>query len=249
MLQLTDVAIYNLDNQLVLANASGKLNEEKSANAFNTTLNLSNAATNKLSVGDSYYAVGLTEGNKPVRSETVKCIQDGATPTFEGSIPFPQQPSNFAALGGSEADMLIQYNNYSQTTFDRSTWGANLQYGFGGLTTSPGPTLAAGAGQQSIGANQILSSVDEGPADVYLCWAQGINFGVWIHFNFQMFGIGPRPVWYVSTNGSAWALAGSNPADPYTWDSSAVGFNIVGTPNSGHSSLTVSVVITQLSNS
>jgi hypothetical protein len=250
MTNLKNVTIYNLKNEIICSSVDGTLNQGKSAQSFNTNLNLSVKEPSKLVVGQTYYAIGLNEDNVPMRTEKISCKIAGNNPSFEGSIKFPEKPVDYqpkrATADASDADMLIQYTNYSSTQFDRSTWGANLQDGFGGLTNSPGPILIANAGQQSIGASQILGALDEGPADIYLCWASGINFGVWIHFNFQMFGLGPRPIWYVSTNGSNWALAGSNPADPYTWDTSAVGFNIVGTPTSGHSSLTVEVTITNL---
>jgi hypothetical protein len=159
-----------------------------------------------------------------------------------GSVAFCEKQ---AEIGSDDASMLINYLNFSPTTFDRSTYGSMLQYGFGSLTVAPGPFLQAMSGQQAIGANQLLNVLDEGPADILLCWsAQTFNFGVWIHFNFQMFGLGPRPVWYVSTNGSNWVLAGSDPAFPYTFEESQVGgLKIVATPTSGHSSLTVNVVI------
>jgi hypothetical protein len=250
MLKLSNVSIYNLKDELVLSKSSGYLNQHKDQSTFKSNLKLSGAEDNQLTIGESYYAVGIGENNMPVRSEIIQCSKTGTSPVFQGSFTFPDKPEKAKpgdlAGAASEADMLIEYTNYSSTAFNLSTWGANLQYGFGGLTNSPGPILLAHSGQQSIGASQILGVVDEGPADIYLCWAQGINFGVWIHFNFQMFGMGPRPVWYVPTNGSDWKLASNDPATPYTWDPSAVGFNIVGTPTSGHSSLTVSVVITDL---
>jgi hypothetical protein len=61
-----------------------------------------------------------------------------------------------------------------------------------------------------------------------------------------MWGIGPRPIWYVTTNGSDWALAGADASDPYTWNSSALGYNVAGTPTSGSASLTVNVIITDI---
>jgi hypothetical protein len=245
-MKLRNLNVYNLKNEIVISNSIGLMKQEKTKDSFNTALRVSRATGSRLKVGESYYAVGIREDGLPTRSEMVQCKSLGSNANFEGILKFPDKPIESNALAASDADILIQYTNYSSTQFTRSTWGSNLQDGFGGLTNSPGPLLAANSGQQSIGASQILGALDEGPADIYLCWAAGINFGVWIHFNFQMFGIGPRPIWYVTTNGSAWALAGSDPADPYTWDSQALGYSVIGTPTSGHSSLTVSVVITNL---
>jgi hypothetical protein len=249
MVKLSSVSVYDLQDEVVYSKSNGNLNQEKSDSSFNTSLDLS-FGEGSLTEGESYYAVGLGEDNSPIRTEMIKCVVAGNSPTFEGSIIFPQKPQNAGQKGtlkaASEADMLIQYTNYSSTQFDRSTWGSNLQEGFGGLTNSPGPTLMANSGQQSIGASQNLSILDEGPADIFLCWSKGINFGIWIHFNFQFVGQGFRPIWYVSTNGSAWRLAGSDPSVPYTWDPLAVGFDIVATPTSGHNSLSVNAIITDI---
>jgi hypothetical protein len=246
--QLTNVTIYNSANEAVCHKSTGFLIEKKTHNSFDTRLHLSTPKFAKLKAGESYYAVGTKENGGPVRSETVICVVPGPKPIFEGSIPFLETPKDFkpGLSAGSDADILIQYVNFSSTQFQRSTWGFNLQTGFGYPTNSPGPILLANSGQQSIGAAQRLGWFDEGPADIYLCWASGSNFGVWIHFNFRMWGIGPRPIWYVTTNGSAWALAGGDASDPYTWDSSALGYNVVGTPTSGSASLTVNVTITDV---
>jgi hypothetical protein len=246
--QLTDVTIYNSANEAICHKCTGTLVEKKTHNSFDTRLHLSTPKLARLKAGESYYAVGTRQNGGPVRTETVTCTIPGPKPVFEGSIPFSETPKDFkpGLAAASDADILIQYTNYSSTQFQRSTWGANLQTGFGYLTNSPGPTLLANSGQQSIGAAQRLGWFDEGPADIYLCWASGSNFGVWIHFNFRMWGIGPKPIWYVTTNGSQWALAGSDAADPYTWNSSALGYNVAGTPTSGSASLTVNVIITDI---
>lgn len=249
-MELSNVTLYNIKNEIVFSKLIGKYSQNKTSISFNTNLKLLIKDPSALVIGDSYYAIGIKSDGMPAKTEIVNCVDNSKSAIFEGVVNFPEKPDGFdeskKLSAASEADILIEYTNYSSTEFDRSTWGSNLQDGFGGLTNSPGPILKANSGQQSIGASQILGALDEGPADIYLCWAKGINFGVWIHFNFQMFGIGPRPEWYVTTNGSDWALAGADPSTPYTWDSSAVGFDIEGTPTSGHSSLTVGVVITNL---
>ncbi len=250
MTNLTNVSIYNLNDDVVLSNAQGSLEEVKTDVSFNSTLSVSGGeGTNLLKVGESYYAIGFKEDGLPTRSETVQCTGTGNQHSFEGKVAFPQKPQgynqNVVRAEASEADMLIKFTNYSSTQFNIGIHGANLQYGFGGLTNSPGPILKANSGVQSIGASQILSTLDEGPADIYLEWVNNIKFGVWIHFNFQMFGLGPRPIWYVTTNGSQMTPSGNDPSTPYTWDQSLVnGLKIVGTPTSGHSSLVVDVTIT-----
>jgi len=71
-------------------------------------------------------------------------------------------------------------------------------------------------------------------------------FGVWIHFNYQMFRLGPRPIWYVFSHGmSNWQLSGDDPSQPYTWPKS-LGFNVVGSPTSGANSLSINVTITDI---
>jgi hypothetical protein len=250
MIKLSNVSIYNLKDEVIYSKSSGNLDQQKSDSSFETSLNLS-LGDGKLVIGESYYAIGIRDDDLPIRTQTMNCIDASDNPRFEGSIAFPEKPQG--AMAGntlkatSEADILIDCFNYSSSEFNRSTWGAALEYFFGGLTNSPGPVLMATAGRQTIGASQNWSSIDEGPADICLSWVnKNINFGVWIHFNFQLFGLGDRPIWYVATNGGSWKLAGSDPSVPYTWDPSAVGFNITATPTSGHQSLSVEVVITDI---
>lgn len=243
-LQLDEITVYNAGDTAVLEHvAKGELTQTKLPDSFATAINLPGASADALAAGDSYYVVGLQPDGYPFRSEAVQLQSaKGGALVLAGSIALGDRTAAVAA--DSQADMLINYSNYSSTSFSLSTNWSNLQDGFGGLTSSPGPILQASSGHQSMGANQLLSTLDEGPADIGLCWAAGYNFGVWIHFNFQMLDMGPRPVWYVTTNGSAWVLAGSDPSNPYTWDASQVGgLKIVGSPTSGHSSLTVDVVI------
>lgn len=250
MKNLTNVSVYNLKNEVILSDAQAILEQQKTDNSFNTSLSISGGnLVSQLEVGESYYAIGF-EDNLPTRSETVQCIAASTNPTFKGKVVYPEKPQGFTPkntirAAASDADMLIKFTNYSSTQFNIGIHGANLQDGFGGLTNSPGPILLANSGVQSIGASQLLSTLDEGPADIYLEWVNGIKFGVWIHFNFQMFDLGPRPIWYTTTNGSPFVLSGTDPSTPYTWDpTKVVGFKIVGTPTSGHSSLTVDVTIT-----
>ena len=246
--KLTNITIYNLANEAICRKCTGFLIEKKTPNSFDTTLHLSMPQLAPLKAGESYYAVGIRQDGGPVRTETVQCTVPGSKPVFQGSIPFPETPKDFkAGVGaGSDADMLVQYTNLSSSTnFQRNTWGFNLQTGFGYPTNSPGTTLLAG-GQQTIGAGQRMAWFAEGPANIYLCWASGSAFGVWIHFNYQMFRLGPRPIWYVITSGSDWQLAGNDPSDPYTWNAQALGHNVVGTPTSGANSLSVNVLITDI---
>jgi hypothetical protein len=245
MFNLKNVSVYNLKNELVLSGCSGTLNQEKTDTSFNSSLGLTVTAAGKLTAGESYYAIGTTDDNNPVRSERVTCITAGDKATFEGSIPLQKKSTTASAAAASEADIQIKYTNYTATQFNRGSWGSNLQLGFGSLTNTPGPTLAAKSGVELIGASQMLSTLDEGPADIWLEWYAGsVRFGVWVHFNFQFAGAGYRPEWHVSTNGSAWAPNGDDPSVPYTWDAGAVGFKIVGRPTSGHSSLMIDVTIT-----
>lgn len=246
---LKDVTLYDLTNQPILSCAdAGTLCLDRTRSSIISELILPRTPTDHLVAGQSYYAVGLSDQGHPVRSETlIFRSTSGEYHRFNGEFPLSLPAGQRKDSDVGSPAMLITYTNYSTTTFSLSTNWSNLQDGFGGRTVSPGPTLPANGGQQSLGADQLLSIVDAGPADIGLCWAEptGLyNFGVWIHFNLQVLGIGPRPIWYVSTNGSDWTLAGSDPSDPYTWTASSVGgLNITGTPSSGHSSLNVSVVI------
>ena len=153
------------------------------------------------------------------------------------------------------ADVSVSFVNYSQTSFQRGYWGWQLQEGLGSLEQSPGPTLQAQSGSQAMSASEILSSVATGDYDIFCTWvdlATGSRFGVMIHIPVQIIGIGTAPYWYVSFDNEGtsnvapnWILSGGDPSYPYTWPTS-VGFNIVGTPNATHTSLSIEVLIQDL---
>lgn len=250
--RLANVTIYNLANEAVCRKCTGFLIEKNTPNSFDTRLQLTTPGFIQFNAGESYYAVGIRRDGGPVRTEILKCTVPGHKPIFEGSVPFPETPKDFKAGSdaGSDADMYIQFINYSSSQFNGNGFGFNLQTGFGYPTNSPGPVLLPHSGEQAIGAASRMAWFAEGPANIWAYWINNGGtslFGVWIHFNYQMFRLGPRPIWYVFTAGDKdWKLAGNDPSDPYTWDAATLGYNIVGTPSSGASSLSVNVIITDI---
>lgn len=94
----------------------------------------------------------------------------------------------------------------------------------------------------------MLSTLDQGPLEGFCCWrdTNGFRFGVRLHANFQMFGLGYRPYWYyMADQGAApnsapnWIKSGDDPSIPHTWANAP--YKIVATPDSGHTSLSLSV--------
>jgi hypothetical protein len=107
-----------------------------------------------------------------------------------------------------------------------------------------------------MAASQILSGIDTGPYDIWLTWCNpstGSRFGTRLYVPFQMIGIGKAPYWFISQDddgGSpsepSWTSSGSDPSYPYTWPTS-VGYDIAATPTAGHTSLSIEVLIQDLS--
>jgi hypothetical protein len=207
-------------------------------------MTLDNVDTAKLSPDASYYAEGLREDGFPFRSELVKPLE--LKERLVSFLGLQEAPEQIRKLGATPADILIKYTNYSSHAFSLGQHGARLQKPFGQVTNYPDPTLQSNDGVEAIGAYQQGAWFAEGPADIILCWGRPEihGFGVWIHFNFQMFGIGPSPVWYVTSTsgGNEWAPSGANPADPYTWPS-VPGFKVTARPTAGKHSLIIDVVI------
>ncbi|HSS48778.1 MAG TPA: hypothetical protein VLX28_07520 [Thermoanaerobaculia bacterium] len=145
----------------------------------------------------------------------------------------------------------MQFTNFSQTSFQRGYWGSNLPAVLGSLDQSPGPTLQAESGLQSMSAGEIGSSAVTVGYSIYCTWIDSttnFRFGVQLYVPVQVIDIGTAPYWYVSydnegTNGGApnWILPGDNPSIPYTWPVGT--YNIAATPTADHSSLSVGIVI------
>lgn len=246
---LSNARIYNRNNELVLDNVQAVHSLSLQDGRITASLSIACADDNLFVIGESYYALSFSTGHGPFRSELVACLASGENPYFEWTAQLPADREHSgrpvpAAVGADEKYISIQFTNYSSQAFQRSTWGANLWDGFSWLTTSPGDTLSAHSGQEAIAASQNFDTFIAFNSGIWLSWAgRGTNFGVWVHFNYQIMGLGDAPVWYVSTDGSDWTLAGTNPSTPYTWDAAKVGLKIVARPTAGHSSLFVDVII------
>lgn len=176
--------------------------------------------------------------------------------TIHVSKPSQQKPDGADVGGTQDAAIDEKFINFSTTTFYRDYWGYDYQEGFSGPSVKPGPIMDNGANDtQEFAQDQLLSFLDQGPIAVFCTWKDynsGMRFGVKLQAHFQMFGIGYRPEWYYSVDYNAesgsepqWIKSGDDPSDPYTWDQ-ACGFAITGTPDSSHTSLTVSITINDL---
>jgi hypothetical protein len=246
---INNASIYNSRNELILSNAQAAYALKIEDNEITVNLTISCTDDNLFSIGESYYATNFSHDGAPFRSETVECIKTGNNPRFEWKAKFPAEKSDTSEplhtnAGADEKFISMQFTNYSSQEFERDTWGANLWDGFSWLTNSPGDTLDAHSGQQEIAASQNFDSIISFNSSIWLCWKdKWTNFGVWIHFNYQILGMGDAPIWYVTTNGEPWVLAGANPAEPFVWDASKVDLKIVARPTAGHSSLFVDVII------
>ncbi|WP_143273368.1 hypothetical protein [Azospirillum palustre] len=158
----------------------------------------------------------------------------------------------------SDPDMEIRFLNYSATPFYRGYWGWILEAGVGSLNTSPGTELIAESGSQVMSASEILSTVADGPYEIYCTWYNPntkARFGVRIHVPLQVADIGTAPYWYTSydNNGGEntapnWTTSGDDPSQPFTWPGS-IGCNIIATPTASHSNLSIEVLIQDLAQS
>lgn len=152
-----------------------------------------------------------------------------------------------------DSALSMKFVNFSKTQFDLDYHGYLYQKVVSGPGVTPGPNLAAHGGTQSMTIDQMLSALDQGPLEIFCCWRSptGFRFGVKLHANFQMFGLGYRPVWYVMSDNASpnshpnWSPSDGYTADPYTWKGAP--FSITATPNSGHTSLSLSIQIEDIS--
>ena len=148
------------------------------------------------------------------------------------------------------------FDNGSRITWTRDFNGVLYEYGLSNQTKIPGPTLAANNGFQETAIDQIGSTIDFGPLEVYCCWRSpdGYRFGVRLHVGLHIGPAGYAPIWYVMSDqgrppGSQadWVLSSGTPDDPqpgepYTWNN-IPGVKITARPDAQHAQLTVPVII------
>lgn len=246
MSEVSNVTLYDESNNIVLVNGAGYYKVERTDTAYNTSLVMSEFTVNSLQMGGTYYAIGTMADNQMFQSEKVQLVSNTLEFILTGSISINPNatPPSRPPRAADTSDIEIIIANRSGVTFSLYQQ-SDLQYVLGGLTQSPGPTLPS-MQTAFMGASQLLSSLDEGPADIILIAytpgnTQGI--GIWIHFNFQFMGMGDRPNWKIYDG--SWKPSGTDPSTPYTFDTS-IGFKATATPTSGHSSLTVNLLIEKL---
>lgn len=165
-------------------------------------------------------------------------------------------PKDLAAMDSDDAAITVTFTNYSTTQWSLGYWGYDYQEGFSGPSQSPSNPLDANDGQQTFAQSQVLSWLDQGPISIFCTWYDSNNyrFGIKLTAHFQMVGIGYRPSWEVSVdqNGGSdsepsWQSNGDDPSSTYTWNTAQIPYSIVATPNSQHTSLSVSVEINNIS--
>ena len=127
MNQLKVVMLYDLDDKPVVSAARGMLAQERARTSFRTKLRLDEVDRRALSLGERYYAVGLAEGNRPVRSEVVVCTKDGDKPAFQGSVECPaERERGGAGLAAASLSGFANFQAFSLGVADPSqaqVWG------------------------------------------------------------------------------------------------------------------------------
>ncbi|MFM9853820.1 MAG: hypothetical protein ACKVOJ_13600 [Sphingomonadaceae bacterium] len=145
--------------------------------------------------------------------------------------------------------LSVSFINYSKVDWTRDFYGYVYQEVLSNPGVTPGPTLQAMSGKQSMSIDQMLSTLDQGPLEIFCCWRSpdGYRIGVRLVATFQMFGMGYRPTWFVMSDQLSpnthpnWVQSADDPSTPYTW--SGIPFSVVSTPDSEHMSLSLSVQI------
>lgn len=145
--------------------------------------------------------------------------------------------------------------NYSSTEFRLNYWGHIMKEDVGSIEQSPDTILREESGYQTYSMSQILESVAVGPADLYFTWigtSENHRIGVKLHVPYQGVGIGKAPYWFVSYDQIPnseiepnWIRPADDPSFAYNWPTS-VGFTINATPIAGHTSLSITITITDL---
>ena len=151
----------------------------------------------------------------------------------------------------------IKYINYSSVTFDLSNdfTGGDRALGEDSYSQLPSNTLPMAGGLTEMALDEnALRHIAAGGAWFSLGWKDPTtdnHFGVKIKLPLQVIGAGDRPyyetAYHVGSSGGDpdWKKPVDNPAEPYTFPSDA-GFKIVVSPVSEHTSLNLTVSISNL---
>lgn len=150
----------------------------------------------------------------------------------------------------------VTFINGANYDWTRDFYGDLYEIGLSNLTKECGPTLRAHNGMEEMAIDQIGSTVDFGPLEIYFCWRNpdGWRFGVKLHVGLHVGPVGYAPIWYVMSDHGAvpysppvWQLSAGteddpDPGAPYTW-SNIPGVNITARPDAQHASLALSIQI------
>jgi hypothetical protein len=161
-----------------------------------------------------------------------------------GGVPL-SQARHQAALAAADPDFSLAFTNWSSDTMECIDWEVDLSAITGEIVQTPPDTLATSY-QGVLSWYQLISGFATGNNAGWVVYQTpaGQVFGVKIIVPVQVFGIGPRPYWEVTTDGQNWS--GNYTSDNYTFDTS-VGYNITCSAQSSHSSLFLSISIKDLS--
>jgi hypothetical protein len=149
--------------------------------------------------------------------------------------------------------LKISFINFSGSAFElSSTYTGYLHQGGDNVPSQPLNELTAFGGSTSIEIDELnLDALGKVNEYVYCGWItpSGTQFGLKIIAPFQMLDMGDRPYYQVAYGPVTpdWITAVDDPSDNYTFPSS-VGYEILCQPVSTHTSLVLSVSITDLEN-
>lgn len=143
----------------------------------------------------------------------------------------------------------MTFMNYSQTNWklcDSLTDDAE-DWGISSLSTYPTSTLDQGASTSMSVDENVLATIDKGQIAISCGWEDPklgySRWGVKIYVPVQIFDIGSRPNYLVfERDNSEWAQPVDDPSKPYSF-TTATSKVVNITPLSGHTSLTLTVTI------
>jgi hypothetical protein len=164
----------------------------------------------------------------------------------------------FAYFAGEVAVSILQmsFQNGAKYDWDRDYYGDLYEIGLSNLTSECGKTLAAHNGFETMAIDQIASTIDFGPLEIYFCWRNpdGYRFGLKLHVGLHVGPAGFAPTWYVMSDHNApefsepnWQLSAGTDQDPqpgmpYVW-TDIPGVKITARPDAQHASLSIAVLI------
>lgn len=146
----------------------------------------------------------------------------------------------------------MTFQNSSKDDWNRFAYGANLDVVMQNLTKSPTAKMVKKDGTEAFAINQaLLKVIAQGYVDLYCVWQSSVNaasfVGIKIHAPIQVFELGYRPTWSICENLTAneplWIDQTPAISTPFLFPHLQGPYTARATPVSGHSSITIGVVI------